>query len=439
VSRDYVFSVRQITRYLKALLAQDATLQEVAVRGEIADFVRHSSGHLYFTLKDEFSQLRCVMFREEAGSLTFAPESGGDVIARGTITVYEARGQYQLIVRQLASAGVGELFLAFERLRRKLAEEGLFDESRKRPIPLFPRRIAVITSPVGAAVHDVLTTLRARWPAADVVLIPTAVSGPAAAPGIVQALKKLDLLEGVEVALLVRGGGALEELAGFNDEAVARAVAGAPVPIITGIGHETDSTIADFVSDRRAPTPTAAAVAATPDRQALLHRVQTFRRGLAERLRRLVLRHRRELALLRARPVLCRPRLVFADHRQRLDDAVEAVRRALVELRRSLSERLSRARDRLEALRPEAVLARGYSLTRLPDGTVVRSVRQVTVGTLAEVVFAEGAAGVTVREIVPPLGCPSGALKRPLGVLKGARNGARLSGVEAPTGREESA
>ncbi len=402
MSREYVFGVRQITRYIKALLAHDATLQDVAVRGEIADFVRHSSGHVYFTLKDEFAQLRCVMFREEAAALKFAPENGSDVIAYGTITIYEARGQYQLIVRELHSAGVGDLHLAFERLRRKLAEEGLFEESRKRPIPPFPRAIAVITSPVGAAIHDVMTTLHARWPAADVVLIPTPVSGPGAAPGIVQSLKKLAHLERLDVALLVRGGGSLEELAGFNDEAVARAISAAPVPIITGIGHETDFTIADFVSDRRAPTPTAAAAAATPDRYALLHRVQAFRRGLAERLHRRVTRCRRELALLRARPVLCRPRLVFADHRQRLDEVMDRTRRGLSETKRSVAERLLRAHERLSALRPQAVLARGYSLTRLADGTVVRSSRQVSVGTVAEVFFAEGSAGVTIRETRPP-------------------------------------
>ncbi|MFB3882686.1 MAG: exodeoxyribonuclease VII large subunit [Armatimonadota bacterium] len=401
MSEGYVFTIRQITRYLKALLAQEAALQNVAVRGEIADFVRHSSGHLYFTLKDEFAQLRCVMFREEARSLAFRPESGADVVARGTITIYEARGQYQLVVRELASAGVGDLHLAFERLRGKLAEEGLFDEARKRPVPAFPRRIAVITSPVGAAVHDVLTTLRGRWPAADVVVLPTPVSGPGSAPGIVESLRRLSQLGDVEVALLVRGGGSFEELAGFNDEAVARAIAGAPVPIIAGIGHETDVTIADLVADRRAATPTAAAVAATPDRQALLLRIRGFRRGLAERLRRLVVRYRRELALLRARPVLCRPRVVLADHRQRLDEGVEAIGAALRDLRRSLSERLLRARGKLEALRPQAVLARGYSLMRLADGTIVRSVRQVRVGTMAEVILAEGSAGVTVRELAP--------------------------------------
>ncbi len=398
----YVFTVHQLTRYLRALLAQDATLQDVAVRGEIADFVRHSSGHMYFTLKDELSQLRCALFREDAAALTFAPENGIEVLARGAVTIYEPRGQYQLIVRQLDRAGVGALLLAFERLRRKLAGEGLFDDDRKRELPRLPGRIAVLTSPVGAALHDVLTTLRLRWPAAEVILVPTPVSGPSAARGIVRSLQQLNAIRGLDVALLVRGGGSLEELSGFNSEAVARAIAAAPVPVVTGVGHETDVTIADFVADHRAPTPTGAAVAATPDRHVLLSTVQTFRRGLAERLRRLVVRFRRELALLRARPVLSQPRLLLAGYRQRLDDAVNAQRGALSERLRNLSERCVRAQEKLHALRPQAVLGRGYSITRLPDGSVVRSARQVSVGTLAEVVFAEGSADVLVKRTKPP-------------------------------------
>ncbi len=398
--REFVFGVRQLTRYLKALLAQDVTLQNVAVRGEIADFVRHHSGHLYFTLKDEFAQLRCVLFREEAAALNFAPSNGTEVVARGTITIYEARGQYQLVVRELQRAGVGDLHLAFERLRQKLAEEGLFAEERKRPLPACPCKIAVITSPVGAAVHDVLITLRARWPAAEVVLLPTAVSGAAAIPEIVQSLQRLRLIEDLGVALLVRGGGSLEEMAAFNSEPVARAIAAAPVPVITGVGHESDVTIADFVADCRAATPTAAAVIATPDRSTLLHRLQATRRGLGERLRRLVVRYQRELALLRARPVLCRPRLALADHRQRLDEVVARQKESLERLLHALSERLLRAQEKLGALRPEAVLARGYSITRLPDGTIVRSARQVFEGTKAEVVFAEGSARVMVEKSV---------------------------------------
>jgi exodeoxyribonuclease VII large subunit len=398
MSRAYVFTVRELTRYVRALLAQDETLRDVAVRGEISDFVHHTSGHMYFTLKDEFSQLRCVLFRDDAVRLPFVPEDGVAVVARGTVSVYEPRGQYQLVARELERAGLGDLLLAFERLRRKLSQEGLFDDARKRPLPEFPRRIALLTSPVGAAVHDVLTTLGSRWPAADVVLIPTPVSGAGAAPGIVRSLQLLRRVEGLEAALLVRGGGSLEELSGFNSEAVARAIVAAPVPVVTGIGHETDVTIADFVADHRAPTPTGAAVAVAPDRRALLGTVEAFRRSLAERLRQRLFRFRRELGLVRARPVLAQPHLLLASYRQRLDDAWEAGRVALEEGLRSLSQCLVRAQEKLGALSPESVLARGYSVMRLPDGRIVRSARQVDAGTLAEVILGEGLADVVVQK-----------------------------------------
>jgi exodeoxyribonuclease VII large subunit len=400
--RRFVFTVRQLTRYVRTLLARDRTLQELCVRGEIADFTRHASGHIYFTLKDEFSQLRCVLFREEAEALTFSPESGGEVVARGTLTVYEPRGQYQLVVREMEQTGVGELYLAFERLRKRLAEEGLFDEDRRRPLPAFPRKIALLTSAVGAAVHDLLTTIHSRWPAADLVLIPTPVSGAQAAEGIVRSLERLSGIEGLEVAILARGGGSMEELSGFNAEEVARAMAAAPVPVVAGIGHETDFTIADFVADYRAPTPTAAAVAATPDRGELLRFVQTFRRRTAQRLRRAVVRHRRELALLRARPVLGRPRLLLAERRQRIDEVIGVIGRGVAHRGRDIHERLLRASKRLKALSPRAVLARGYSITRLVDGSVVRSVRQLTVGAAAEVVLSEGSAEVGIRKLRPP-------------------------------------
>jgi len=397
MNRAYVFTVQQLTRYLKALFAQEAALQDVRVQGEISDFVRHRSGHLYFTLKDEHSQLRCVLFRQEAQALTFSPGNGSSVIARGTITVYEPRGQYQLIVRELEHAGAGDLAAAFEQLRQKLAAEGLFEESRKRDLPPFPRKIAVLTSPVGAAVHDVLATLRNRWPCADVLLIPTAVSGRTSAPEIVRSLEHLALLKGVEVALLVRGGGSLEELAGFNAEAVARAIAACPVPVVSGVGHETDVTIADFVADRRAPTPTGAAVLATPDGRFLLTSIQGFRRAAAERLRQLVERYRRELALLRARPVLSRPSLMLAVPRQRLDDLLEARSRALKERLSRAGENFERVRERLRALSPEAVLARGYAIVRLPGGAVVRSAHQVATGTMVDVVFAQGSAEAEIK------------------------------------------
>jgi len=402
MSREYVFTVYRLTRYIKALLAQDTSLQSVVVQGEIADFVRHSSGHIYFTLKDDCAQLRCVIFREEASTLDFRPESGMEVAARGAVTVYESRGQYQLIVRQLERVGVGDLHRAFERLRRQLAAEGLFDETRKRSLPPFPRRIAVLTSPVGAAVHDVLVTLHARWPAADVILIPTSVSGPASAPSIVQSIERLRLIEDLDLAMLVRGGGSFEELAGFNAESVARAIAAAPVPVVTGIGHETDFTIADFVADHRAPTPTGAALTVTPDRSAITERVRSFRRALADQLHRVFTRDRRELRLLQARPVLRQPRSLLVERRQRLDDMLDVQRRSIPAFTQRLFERFQRAAEKLAVLRPEAVLARGYSITHLPDGTIVRSVQQVRAGDRAEITFSDGSAHVTVEKAIIP-------------------------------------
>jgi len=398
----HVFTVRRLTQYVKALLAQDRTLRGVWVRGEISDLTKHVSGHIYFTLKDAHSQLRCVFFREEAERLTFDPSNGTEVVARGAVTVYEPRGQYQLVVRELEQAGVGDLHQAFERLRRKLAEEGLFEESRKRPLPAFPRKLALLTSPIGAAVHDVVSTLRKRWPMVDVVLIPTPVSGAAAAPGLAKALGLLRAVEGVEVAILARGGGAMEELAGFNAEEVARAVAASPVPIVTGIGHESDFTIADFVADHRAPTPTGAATAAVPDRRELLRTVLARRRAAAQRLERLVERCQRELNLLRARPVLRTPRLLFASQRQRVDEVMVAVRQQVTRRLDGIRDRVTRATERLEALNPTSVLARGYSITRLPDGTVVRSVRQLARGAAAEVILSEGSAEMEVRKLREP-------------------------------------
>jgi len=401
--RRFIFTVKQINQYLKTLFAHDPTLQQVWVRGEVADLTIHRSGHIYFTLKDEASQLRAVLFREYAEELTFTPAVGDQVVAAGAVTVYEPRGQYQLIATSLEKAGMGDLFLAFERLRQQLAAEGLFDEARKRPLPRFPRRIAVLTSPAGAAVHDILTTLRRRWPAAEVVIVPTPVSGASAAAGIVHSLRLLHALEGVNVAILARGGGSAEELAGFNREEVARAIAASPVPVVTGIGHETDFTIADFVADRRAPTPTAAAAAVTPDRDELLRSLEALRRALQQSLRQRLIRGRRELALLVARPCLRAPRLLLAERRQRVDEFISAARRETLRRLRDLRQRLTGAADRLGALSPRAVLARGYSITRLPDtGEVVRSVRQLAVRKPAEVVLYQGSAEVVVKKLREP-------------------------------------
>ncbi len=398
--RSFIFSVRQLTQYVRALLSQDRALQDVWVRGEIGDCLRHNSGHLYCTLKDDHSQLRCVMFRDDVSGLSFLPSNGQEVLCRGAITVYEPRGQYQLIVREMQQAGVGDLYLRFERVKRALEAEGLFDEARKRPLPAFPRRIAVLTSLDGAAVHDVLTTLRQRWPC-EVVLVRTPVSGAGAAAGIVRALQLLSQAPGVEVAILARGGGSMEELSGFNAEEVARAIVAAPVPVVTGIGHETDFTIADFAADRRAPTPTGAAAAVTPHRRELLRWVQSFRRTAVTQLERRVQTSRRELQLLRARPVLRQPQVLLAERRQRLDEVQNELARQATGLMEKYAQRVARAKEKLAMLSPEAVLARGYAVMRRPDGTVVRSVRQLTVGAEAQVRVQDGTAEVQTTRLHP--------------------------------------
>jgi len=338
------------------------------------------------------------MFREEAEGVGFVPAEGMMVVARGAVTIYEQRGQYQLVVRHLERHGVGDLYLAFERIKSKLAAEGLFDESRKRPLPAFPQRIALLTSPHGAAVHDLLTTLRRRWPLAEVVLIPTPVSGAAAAPGIVRSLRLLGELTGLEVAILARGGGSMEELSGFNAEEVAREIAASPVPVVTGIGHETDFTIAEFVADLRASTPTAAAAAAVPDRHDLLRGLQAWRQATARQLDTMVGRCRSELRLIRARPVLRAPRLLLAQRRQRVDELALSLSRSVGERLAQLRQMLERVRERLAALSPQAVLARGFSITRREDGAVVRSAAQLAVGARAEVIFCRGSARVRVTQ-----------------------------------------
>ena len=258
------WTVTDLTRYLRQLLEADSSLQGVWVQGEISNLSRPSSGHIYFTLKDSGASLRCVMWRNEAARLRFAPQDGMAIEAHGSISIYEAGGQYQLYADILRPLGEGALYQEFLRLKALLEAEGLFDPARKRSIPEFPRRIGIVTSPTGAALRDMLNTLRRRLPLAEVILAPTPVQGDEAPPGIVAALRSLNRVAAPDVILLARGGGSIEDLWAFNDERVVRAVTESAAPVITGVGHETDFTLADFAADLRAPTPTAAAELATP-------------------------------------------------------------------------------------------------------------------------------------------------------------------------------
>jgi len=386
-----VQSVSALTRYLRELLESDEELQDIWVQGEVSNFVRHSSGHWYFTLKDSTAALRCVMWRSQASRQAYVPANGEAVEAHGAISIYEAGGQYQLYADLIRPAGEGQLYQEFLRLKARLEAEGLFDPQRKRPIPAWPGCIGVVTSPTGAAIRDILTTLGRRYPLAQVFLAPAPVQGEEAPARITAALEALNRHIQPDVILLARGGGSLEDLWAFNDESVARAIAASAAPVITGVGHETDFTIADFVADLRAPTPTAAAELATPDQAEL-------RLGLADGIERLgratlsaVNGQRWELNALENRLALRSPRARLQNDRQRLDELIIRSRTAArhaVELGRL---RLQGAHQRLGALDPIAVLRRGFAVASTVDGVVLTSLAEVQVDDQVTVRLVDGA------------------------------------------------
>jgi len=440
-----VWSVAGILNDVKAALARE--YPEVWIKGEISSFKLHGSGHMYFSLKDadEDANLSCVFFKFQNRSLRFVPKDGMEVEARGTFDLYAPRGSFQLRVFELRPAGIGALLLAFEALRKKLALEGLFDADRKRPLPAFPRSVGLVTSPTGAAIRDLLHVLHRRWPGLRIVLAPVAVQGDGAAAQIAQAIERMNALGGLDVLIVGRGGGSLEDLWAFNEEAVVRAIAASGIPVVSAVGHESDTTLADLAADVRAATPSAAAeLVTTPDRGsvrrdvrdafdrasgavegeldaarerlAMLRRTYGFRRpadliatfaqGVDEKRARLVRALSERLRVARAEVRL----LVSRAHPRQLSQRVREATRTGAALAQRLAfarqglfatraQRLAAGRARLEALSPRAVLARGYSLVTLEDGTVVRAASQLAVGCAVGMEFAEGRAGARVESI----------------------------------------
>ena len=393
------WSVSELTRYVRELLESDANLQDVWVQGEVSNLSRPSSGHMYFTLKDSAAALRCVMWRNAVTRLTIQPREGDEIEVHGSLSVYEASGQYQLYADTIRPRGEGALYQEFLRLKARLEAEGLFDEERKRPIPAWPKCIGLVTSPTGAALRDMLNTLRRRYPLAAVVLAPTAVQGVEAPAGIVAALQALNAYLQPDVILVARGGGSIEDLWAFNDERVARAIVASAAPVITGVGHETDFTIADFAADLRAPTPTAAAELATPNKADLAFALdetwKQLRRSIAGQLSSTHWALADLQGQLRLRSPLARVR----SDRQRLDDLS---RRSAASLNHAFSlhaARLEGASQRLEALNPIAVLGRGYAIVSRIEGQVVRSVAQVKPGDDLTVQVSDGRFGARAQSL----------------------------------------
>jgi exodeoxyribonuclease VII large subunit len=439
-----VYTVSRLNREVRMLL--DAGLPGLWVEGEISNLSCPASGHWYFTLKDRDAQIRCAMFRMKNQLVRFRPKDGERLVVRGRVSLYEPRGDYQLIAEQMEPAGEGLLKLEYERLKAKLAAEGLFDDSRKRPLPEFPRRIVVVTSATGAAVRDVLHVLARRFPPASVLVIPVPVQGAAAAPAIVAAIDHACGRGDCDVLILARGGGSLEDLWSFNDERVARAIHRAGLPVVTGIGHETDFTIADFVADVRAPTPTGAAQLVAPDRIAVLARVRGALERLALAARRQIHHQAQESRHLERRLAQAHPGAKLQQQAQRLDELEQriaaAMRRRLREerlrhvqldqrLQRShagqhvaraaealarlaqrsqvattqrlagLAQRLALAQRGLHAVSPLATLTRGFAIVTRADGSVAQDARELAAGDVIEARLASGSFVAVVRDVKP--------------------------------------
>jgi exodeoxyribonuclease VII large subunit len=374
-----VFTVSQLTREIKDLI--EGNFPSVQVVGEVSNCTMAGSGHVYLTLKDESAQMRAVMWRSRASRLKFEIHDGLEVVASGPIEVYEARGSYQLIIEHLIPQGVGALELAFRQLQEKLAAEGLFDPERKRPLPLFPRRIALITSPTSAAVRDLLQVITRRWQTVDIVIMPVPVQGDGAAEEIAKALHTVHQIPNVDVVITGRGGGSLEDLWAFNEEIVARAISECPIPVISAVGHEIDVSISDLVADRRALTPSEAGELVVPLRSEVLRELMQRQNQLTTGLRERARHARLQLEAISSRRVFSRPLERIHDLNARLDELAERILRAGRQRITTSFKDIAAFAASLDALSPLKILQRGYSITELSQtGELVRTVDQLSPG-----------------------------------------------------------
>ena len=390
-------SVSELTAHIREIIDLDPELKRVLVRGELSNYKVYSSGHRYFTLKDSEAALSCVLFRSDAERIRFRPENGMSVLCSGQISVYARDGKYQLYVRQMQPDGVGDLYVAFEQLKARLQSEGLFASEHKKPIPVMPSRIAVVTSASGAAVRDIIRVLGKRWPLSKVIVLPVRVQGEEASREIAAAIRYANRWNVADLIIAGRGGGSIEDLWAFNEEITARAIYDSEIPVISAVGHEPDFTIADFTADRRAATPSNAAELAVPEREKVLESLAVTQLRADRAVRRILDSGARRLESLSSRPIMESP-MAFVDQRRldvdRFAERMDAAERHILSENRQTYIRLVSA---LEALSPLRVLARGFSVVTLPDGTVVRRSEQAEPGTLLRVRLSEGALNCRVE------------------------------------------
>lgn len=394
-----IYSITQINAYIQGRMNEDPMLAQVAVRGEISNYKLYPSGHHYFTLKDEQSALKCVMFKGNAMSLRFRPASGMKVIALGRISVYPRDGQYQLYVSSMAMDGIGDLYAAFEALKKKLSQQGLFDPAKKKPIPKYPQTIGIVTSSAGAAVHDILRILRRRYPLCSVRLLPVRVQGAEAPEEIVSAIRYANAHDLADLLIVGRGGGSIEDLWAFNDERVAYAIYESHIPIISAVGHEPDVTIADYVADLRAATPSNGAELAVPDREALAQNLDAFSAAMTGALNRQLRLASQRLEGLAASPALRSP-TGYLDRREKdlqllQEKLVAAQNRELSKAQQKYVANVAK----LDAMSPLKVLSRGYAMAQKETGELIRSVKQTTTGESIVVSLADGKLNASILSI----------------------------------------
>lgn len=392
-------TVSQVNFFLKSLIEGDGRLQSINVTGEISNFTDHyRSGHLYFSLKDEKSVLKAVMFAPAAKRLRFHPEDGMRVTVRGRVSVYEASGQYQLYADAMEPQGIGALTVAYEQLKERLAAEGLFAPERKRPLPLYPRRIGVITSPTGAAVQDILSITARRWPSAEIIFAPVSVQGELAAPQLTQAVQEMNRKKACDVMIIGRGGGSIEDLWAFNDEALARAVAASKIPVVSAVGHETDFTICDFAADVRAATPSAAAELTTPDVTEEKLRVAALGQELSRLIHLRLSEERMQLDRLVQQSPLVSPMQLLTPWKLRHAEVMGQLMTAITDTVQTKQHTLQMLTGRLDALSPLRTLSRGYAVVQHADGSVVKSIAQLSPGETVTLRLADGSATANIQK-----------------------------------------
>ncbi len=393
-----IYSVSDLNLHVKSLLQNDNDIQDVWVKGEISNFTHHEGRHMYFVLKDEKSEIDCAMFRSQNKKIDFDPEGGMEVLCRGDVGMYVPRGQYQLVVKEMMVGGVGKLYLAYEQLKEKLSDEGLFDDEHKKELPFLPRNIGVVTSEEGAALRDICRSITQRFENAEILLAPAQVQGESSARQIIESIRKLDRKD-LDVIIIGRGGGSIEDLWSFNEEEVARAIFQAGTPIVSAVGHETDFLISDFVADERAPTPTGAAELVVPKKTELRQRLDRHGQRAKTAMKNLIDHHRRELEKLKDSPAFRKPERILEDAYQRLDENREKLHTGLERLFKRYKQRLENQRGKLKALGPIQTMERGYSIVMDEEGNVVSSVDSVDEEEVLSIDMSDGNVKAEAKEV----------------------------------------